>query len=148
MTDSKRSVPEVNRAERKRLEKAGWQVGSTADFLGLTPQESAYIELRIRLSDAVKTRRQTAKLSQKAFAATMKSSQSRIAKAEANDPTVSVDLLIRSLIALGVSLGELASILDVKETSVLKRPAATQRTRRKDSKPSGGTHKKSSVKAA
>src|SRR5690349_5120163 len=113
MRDSERRVPKMNRAERKRLEDAGWQVGSIADFLGLTLQESAYIELRVRLTEALKARRQTARLSQKAFATTMKSSQSRIAKAEANDPTVSLDLLIRSLIALGVSLGELASILDV-----------------------------------
>jgi hypothetical protein len=136
----------VNRAERKRLEDGGWQVGSTADFLGLTPQESAYIELRVRLTEALKARRQTAKLSQKAFAATMKSSQSRIAKAEANDPTVSLDLLIRSLMALGVSLGELASIFDIEQTKVsAKIPTATHRTRRKSTTK---THKKSSVKAA
>lgn len=136
----------MNRAERKRLEEAGWQVGSVADFLGLTPQESAYIELRVRLTEALKARRQTAKLSQKAFAATMKSSQSRIAKAEANDPTVSLDLLIRSLMALGVSLGELASIFDIEQTNArVKATAATHRTRRKSSTRS---HKKSSVKAA
>ena len=136
----------MNRAERKRLEEAGFQVGSTADFLGLTPQESAYIELRVRLTEALKARRQTAKLSQKAFAAIMKSSQSRIAKAEANDPTVSLDLLIRSLMALGVSLRELASIFDIEQTNVrAKTAAATHRTRRKSSTRS---HKKSSVKAA
>ena len=138
----------MNRAERKRLEDAGWQVGSTADFLGLTPQESAYIELRVRLTEALKARRQSTRLSQKAFAATMKSSQSRIAKAEANDPTVSLDLLIRSLIALGVSLGELARILDVGGTDVNVKTAATTRTKRKETKPSGRSHKKSSVKAA
>jgi transcriptional regulator with XRE-family HTH domain len=138
----------MNRAERKRLEEAGWQVGSTADFLGLTPQESAYIELRIRLADALKARRQTAGLSQKTFAMTMKSSQSRMAKAEAHDPTVSLDLLIRSLIALDVSLSELARILDVKETGVKVKTGPTTRTKRKETKLSGRNHKKSSVKAA
>jgi transcriptional regulator with XRE-family HTH domain len=139
----------MNRAERKRLEEAGWQVGSTADFLGLTPQESAYIELRIRLADALKERRQAARLSQKTFAMTMKSSQSRIAKAEAHDPTVSLDLLIRSLIALGVSLRGLARILDVEETTVdVKTGATSHRSKRKETKPSGRVHKRSSVKAA
>ena len=136
----------MNRAERKRLEEAGWQVGATADFLELTPQESAYIELRVRLTEALKARRQNAKLSQKAFAATMKSSQSRIAKAEANDPTVSLDLLIRSLLALGVSLGELASIFDIEQAEPrAEATAVTHRTRRKSPTQSP---KKSSVKAA
>lgn len=139
----------MDRATRKRLEAAGWQVGSVADFLGLTPDESAYIELRIRLTDALKERRQTAKLSQKAFATTMKSSQSRIAKAEANDATVSLDLLIRSLLALGVSLGELARIVDAKETGVsANRKVVAQRAKRKETKPPRRSHKKSSVKSA
>ena len=139
----------MDRATRKRLEEAGWQIGSAADFLGLTPQESAYIELRIRLADALKERRRTAKISQQAFATTMKSSQSRIAKAEANDPTVSLDLLIRSLIALGVSLGELARIMDTQQTRLnINTAVATQRTKRKETKPSRRSHKKSSVKVA
>lgn len=121
----------MNRAERKRHEDAGWQVGSAADFLGLTPQESAYIELRIRLADALKARRQMAKLSQEAFATAMKSSQSRIAKAEANSHTVSVDLLIRSLIGLGVSLEELGSILAAGQSNVLSRSAPRQKLTRK-----------------
>lgn len=106
----------MDQAERKRLEEAGWQVGSVADFLGLTNEETVYIELRVRLTEALKARRQAAKLSQKAFAAAMKSSQSRIAKAEANHQTVSVDLLVRALIALGVSLEELGAILSLGES--------------------------------
>lgn len=101
----------MDRAERKRHEDAGWQVGSAADFLGLTYAETVLIELRIRLTDALKARRQASNLSQKAFAEAVKSSQSRVAKMEANDPSVSLDLLIRSLIALNVSLGELGRIM-------------------------------------
>jgi transcriptional regulator with XRE-family HTH domain len=71
--------------------------------------------LRVRLAEALKFRRRAAKLSQKAFATTMKSSQSRIAKAEANNHSVSLDLLIRSLIALGVGLKELARIIGFDE---------------------------------
>lgn len=139
----------MNRAERKRHEEAGWQVGSVAEFLGLTPEESAYIELRIRLTDALKARRRIAKLSQKAFAMNMKSSQSRIAKAESNDATVSLDLLIRSLLGLGVTLDQLARILDDKETGVRAKAAtATRRTKRKEPKPAHRSHKKSSIRAA
>lgn len=104
--------------KRKRLEEAGWQVGSVADFLGLTPEESIYIELRVLLAEALKAKRVAAKLSQQSFAKSMKSSQSRIAKAEANDPSVSLDLLVRSLIALGASIAELGKILEIKQASV------------------------------
>lgn len=139
----------MDRATRKRLEEAGFQVGSVAEFLGLTPEESAYIELRIRLTNALKERRRSAKLSQKAFATNMKSSQSRIAKAEANDATVSLDLLIRSLMALGVSLSELARIVDAKESAVsVNTGVRARRAKRKEAKPSRRSHKKSSAKAA
>jgi transcriptional regulator with XRE-family HTH domain len=40
-------------------------------------------------------------LTQVALAKKIKSSQSRVAKMEAGDPSVSIDLLVRSLIALG-----------------------------------------------
>ncbi|HEY0727320.1 MAG TPA: helix-turn-helix transcriptional regulator, partial [Pyrinomonadaceae bacterium] len=67
--------------------------------------------------EALKAKRLAAKLSQQSFAKSMKSSQSRIAKAEANDPSVSLDLLVRSLIALGASIAELGKILEIKQAS-------------------------------
>jgi hypothetical protein len=33
----------------ERLEAAGWQVGSAKDFLGLTPEETAFVELKLNL---------------------------------------------------------------------------------------------------
>jgi transcriptional regulator with XRE-family HTH domain len=137
----------MDRAERKRHKDAGWKVSSTADFLGLTKEESVYIDLRVRLVEALKARRQAAKLSQKAFAIAMRSSQSRIAKAEANHSSVSLDLLIRSLIALGVNLNELGRILDVKQSD--RRISSTsQRTKHKPAKQAVKNSRKNSVKAA
>ena len=139
----------MDRAERKRLEEAGFQIGSTADFLGLTREESIYIELRVLLADALKARRQAAQLSQKAFAKAMKSSQSRIAKAEANDPTVSIDLLVRYLIALGVSLAEIVRILELKEADFsYDSGEARQSSKRKQPKQSTKKAKKGTAKAA
>lgn len=135
--------------KRKRLEEAGWQVGTVQDFLGLTDEEALYIELRVLLAQALKARRQAANLSQKAFAKAMKSSQSRIAKAEANDPTVSIDLLIRSLIALGASLTELGRILDIQEADLSSDSAvANYSSKRKQTKQSTKKAKKSTAKAA
>jgi len=101
----------MKQTKRKRLEAAGWQAGSAAEFVGLNNEEAAYVEIRVRLSDALKTRRLASNLSQKAVAAAIASSQSRIAKMEAADPSVSLDLLIRGLISLGVSLAELGRIM-------------------------------------
>ena len=109
----------MEQTKRKRLKAAGWQAGSAADFLGLTYEESAYVELRIRLSEALKARRLASRLPQRALATSIASSQSRIAKMEAADPSVSLDLLIRGLIGLGVSLSELGRIMGFDETPVV-----------------------------
>lgn len=97
--------------KRKRLEKAGWKVSDADEFLGLSPEEAEYINLRIRLSDAVKRLRKQRELTQVELAAQMGSSQSRLAKVEAADASVSLDLLIRSLLALGASRQDLAKAI-------------------------------------
>jgi DNA-binding XRE family transcriptional regulator len=101
----------MNTAKRKRLEAAGWSVGSTADFLELSPEEAAFVELKLRLSESLKRRRTDQKLSQDALAKKIRSSQSRVAKMEAGDPTVSIDLLIRALLATGATHRDLAKVV-------------------------------------
>ena len=98
----------MNAENRKRLEAAGWKFGSAAEFLKLTPEEEAYIDLKLSLSQALEARRKAQKLTQKALAARLKSSQPRVAMMEKGDPSVSVDLLVRGLFALGVTRKELA----------------------------------------
>jgi ribosome-binding protein aMBF1 (putative translation factor) len=97
--------------KRKRLEARGWKVGNVQEFLGLTDQEAAFIELRLRLAKGLKARRDARGLSQIELAKAVRSSQSRVAKMEAGDPTVSIDLLVRSLLALGASNRELGRII-------------------------------------
>lgn len=98
-------------AKRKRLESRGWKIGSAREFLELTDQEEAYVELRLKLADALKRQRIRRNLTQADLAKTMKSSQSRVAKMEAGDASVSLDLLVRSLLAIGTSSKELAKII-------------------------------------
>lgn len=93
----------MNGQKRKKLEKAGWRVGTAAELLNLEPAEEAYIELKVRLAGELAARRQKLRLSQKAAAERVRSSQSRVAKMEAADSSVSLDLIIRSLLALGVA---------------------------------------------
>ena len=87
--------------KKRKLEKRGWRVGSVSDFLELSPEENAYVELKVRLSKELRQRRQKLGISQVEVAKKLQSSQSRVAKMEAGDPSVSIDLLVRSLLALG-----------------------------------------------
>lgn len=98
-------------AKQKKLEAKGWKVGSVADFLQLTPEEQAFIEMKLSLSTALKTLRQHKGLSQIELAKLIKSSQSRVAKMEAGEASVSIDLLIKSLLSLGASQKDLAKAI-------------------------------------
>jgi DNA-binding XRE family transcriptional regulator len=97
--------------KRKRLEAAGWAVGDTAAFLKLTPQEAALVEMRLALSRSLRERRLAAGLTQTALAKTLGSSQSRVAKLEGGDPSVSLELLIRALLSVGASRKDVAHAL-------------------------------------
>ena len=97
--------------KKKRLDAAGWRVGSADEFLELSPEESAFVELRLALSGALRERRNELGLSQIELADRLGSSQSRVAKMEASDPTVTVDLLIRGLLAVGATRKEIAGAI-------------------------------------
>ena len=101
----------MRKAKRKRLTAKGWKIGTVEEFLGLSDEESAYIELKIKLAVGLRERRRQKGLSQLDLATKLQSSQSRVAKMEAGDPSVSLDLLIRSLISLGASERELSRII-------------------------------------
>lgn len=101
----------MRKQKQKRLRAKGWKVGTVKEFLGLSGEESAYIDLKIKLAAGLRQRRQQKGLSQLDLAAKLQSSQSRVAKMEAGDPSVSLDLLIRSLISLGATQRELSQII-------------------------------------
>ncbi|MDT8403143.1 helix-turn-helix transcriptional regulator [Sulfuriflexus sp.] len=84
-------------AKRNKLEANGWKVGNAADFLELSDEESAYIELKLKLANKLKDARSQRRLTQKQLAELIDSSQSRVAKMETGDPSVSLDLLIKAL---------------------------------------------------
>jgi DNA-binding XRE family transcriptional regulator len=101
----------MREAKKRRLTARGWKIGDAAEFLGLSAEEQAYIELRFRLAEGLRRRRLREERTQADLARAVRSSQSRVAKMEAGDPSVSLDLLIRSLIALGASRRDLARII-------------------------------------
>ena len=97
--------------KKQKLQEQGWRVGSTQDFLGLGDNENAYIELKISLGENIKKLRLAKKMTQVEFARLIRSNQSRVAKMEAGDPSVSIDLQIKSLLALGSSREDLAGFI-------------------------------------
>lgn len=96
---------------RRKPESKGWRLGSAKYLLGLSTQEEMYIELRLKLAEGLKARRRANGVTQVKLAQTIKSSQSRVAKMESEDPTVSLDLLVKSIMALGAANRELAAII-------------------------------------
>ena len=101
----------MDEEKHKRLEAAGFRIGSAADFLGLTPEQSEFVEVKVALSVAVRQQRCTSSLSQSQLAELIGSSQSRVAKMERGDASVSLDLLLRALIAQGMTRTELADVI-------------------------------------
>ena len=94
--------------KKKILESKGYKVGTVEEFLGLSSEESEYIELKLALSEALIKRRKKCNLTQAQLAKMLESSQSRVAKMEKGDPTVSIDLLVKSLLALGADKKSIA----------------------------------------
>ena len=101
----------MNKKREKELKAKGFQVTTVADFLDLTPEDMAVIEFKRALSKALKAKRLKAKASQVKFAKRLKTSQSRLAKMEAGDKSVSLDLLIRNLVKIGYSPEEIPKLM-------------------------------------
>jgi len=105
----------MHSARLKRLQAAGWKVGGTKDFLKLSGEEVKLVELKLSLTHALKQARQKRRLSQIDLAQRMGSSQSRVAKIEAGDPSVSLDLIVRALFATGATRQELQRAFSARE---------------------------------
>lgn len=101
----------MRNARLKELRAAGWKVGGAKDFLKLTTEEALMVELKLSFTHALKQARAKRHLSQTELAQRMGSSQSRVAKIEAGDPTVSLDLIVRALLAAGATRQELQRAL-------------------------------------
>jgi ribosome-binding protein aMBF1 (putative translation factor) len=111
IADADQASKTMRKDRRRRPAAQGWKTGTAAEFLGLSVEEERYVELRLRLCEGVRERRQRRHLTQTELARAPRSRQSRVAKMEAGDPSVSLDLLVRSLLALGASNRDLAKLI-------------------------------------
>ena len=98
----------MDKTTKTKLEAAGWKTGNTQEFLELTDAEAAFVDMKLALAANLRARRLEKHLDQTQVARLIGSSQSRVAKMEAADPSVSVDLLIRSLLQLGAERQDVA----------------------------------------
>ena len=101
----------MERGKRERLERAGWKVGSAKEFLGLSDEEDEFIAMKLALAEGLRRRRIHRRLTQQQVAAMLGSSQSRVAKMEAGDPSVSLDLLMQALLTMGVTRRAVAKLI-------------------------------------
>ena len=108
----------MEKGKKRRLEAVGWKFGSAEDFLGLSDDEVELVELKLGLAKAVKQKRNRLGMTQQQLGRLLGSSQSRVAKIEAADPSVSLDLMVRSLLRMGANREQVASF------SPLRRRAA------------------------
>ena len=97
--------------KRRKIEAAGYKVSTVAEFLQLTPEEEAIVEIRVAVSKSLKRMRQQEQLSQQKLAENCNYNHSRVAKMEASDRSVSIDLLIKSLLSLGATREDIAAAI-------------------------------------
>ncbi|MCL6750583.1 helix-turn-helix transcriptional regulator [Nostoc sp. CCCryo 231-06] len=100
----------MDQLKKERLEARGWKVGTVSEFLELTPEENALIGIKLALSRSLKARRQKV-MTQVELAERIHSSQPRVAKAENGDASVSIELLIRAMLATGATLQEIGKVI-------------------------------------
>ena len=98
--------------KQKRLERSGWKLGDSADFLGLSVEEQLLLELKMSLGRKLREKRKEKRWTQARFARMVHSSQSRVAKMESGDPSVSLDLLVKALLATGATRRDIAHTIE------------------------------------
>ena len=79
----------MQKIKKDRLVSAGWRVGEAADFLELSAQEAAFVELKLALADYLRKLRADRGWTQSEVARQLGSSQSRVAKMESADARTS-----------------------------------------------------------
>lgn len=101
----------MDKRKQNKLESAGWKIGTAEDFLGIKDEETAFIEVKIGLAQGIKKQRVGRRMTQQQLGRLLGSSQSRVAKMEAADSSVSIDLMVRSLLRMGATRKDVASFV-------------------------------------
>ncbi len=101
----------MKESKARKLQDAGWIVGSASDFLQLNEVEETIVAMKLALAAELRDLREGQHLTQKQLATRIGSSQSRVAKMEVADKSVSIELFVRSLVSLGASQERIGRII-------------------------------------
>lgn len=93
----------MKQTKQDKLRKVGYRVIGTQEFLGLSDMEMELIDLKIALIEKLKQTRAARNLTQQQVAALVGTSQSRIAALERGRGDATLDLICRTLFALGMT---------------------------------------------
>ncbi|HLK57811.1 MAG TPA: helix-turn-helix domain-containing protein [Chthonomonadaceae bacterium] len=96
---------------RARLEAAGFRETTVQELFGLTPEENEHIETRLALARLLKQLRQELHLTQKMMAVRIHSDQANVSRAEKNDPTISLEWMLKAIYALGADRERVAKAI-------------------------------------
>ncbi len=119
----------MDATKKSNLEKRGWKVGTVRELLDLSAGEERFIEIKLALARRLSELRKGRHFSQEEVAKRIGSSQSRVAKMEAGDRSVSVDLLLRSLLALGATGKDLGKVLSASSDGPRPSRSRTHRSK-------------------
>ena len=97
--------------KRKQLEAAGYQITDSADWLGLTPQEQAIVNMRVNFALEIERVRKASNITQRELADKIGTRQSGVARMLNNPTTATIDSLIKTLLALGASPKRIAALI-------------------------------------
>ena len=97
--------------KRKRLEAAGYQITDSAEWLGLTPQEQAIVNMRVNFALEIERVRKASNITQQELADKIGTRQSGVARMLNNPTTATIDSLIKTLLALGASPKRIAALI-------------------------------------
>jgi len=101
----------MEKTKQRKLEAKGWKVGDIDEFLGLDSAEMAIVEMKVALSKAIIDKRKKNNITQIQMAKAIRSSQSRVAKIEHADKSVSIELMLKSLFSMGTTKKEIAKAI-------------------------------------
>jgi len=96
----------------ERLRAGGWQITNVTEFLGLTPEEAAIIEIKLVLTEELKVRRKAARMTQTALAERIGSSQPRVAAIESGRSAPTIDMLLQAVFAVGMPPAAVAAVIE------------------------------------
>jgi len=99
------------RSARRSRKPAKWRQGTVQEFLGLSDEVAQVTRVKSALAVLLQQRRKARSWSQTTMAERIGSGQSRVAKMEAAHPSVSLELLIKALLATGATMTDVAAVM-------------------------------------